>query len=101
MTTPPPSMGMNVSADAEVAPVQLGGGPHRGGQRVGARVSSPWKRVKWPRTFDHQVADGEGNIGVAGVDGICPGDVAGDVHGSGGRLIPSYDFSSSEHRLLG
>jgi hypothetical protein len=32
---------------------------------------------------DRQVADGEGHIGVVGVDGVGPGDVAGDLHGSG------------------
>jgi hypothetical protein len=48
-----------------------------------ARVSSPWKRVKWPRTLlTMRWRDGEGHIGVAGVDGVGPGDVAGDLHGS-------------------
>jgi hypothetical protein len=32
---------------------------------------------------DHQVADGEGHIGVAGIDREGSGDITGDLHGSG------------------
>jgi hypothetical protein len=32
---------------------------------------------------DHQVPDGEGHVGVAGVDSVGAGDVAGDLNGSG------------------
>jgi hypothetical protein len=65
---------------------QLDGGGHRGGQRIRCQGEFALEAGEVAADLaDHQVADGEGHIGVAGIDRVGPGDITGDLHGSGRR----------------